>query len=1294
MRLLDTTGGICPNEIRGQARQLYNQAVTAEQRPSRRAVPCPNPDRQADQFLIIVELAAVADNDRVLIINTNPFRIVSAVENTVIWTGGTAPFTVSTCDLYQGKTGTMVNVDLDFYTIEPGIPREFTVMKIDDIDGWWAADDEPDISGSSQKYVGVLITDALGRELFAPFGGLLRDGTEVYGNFGPGTWCEPTLHWINPDPIVYGIPLSATQLNASVNIPGTTEPLPGTYSYTPPSEMILDADTYSLAVLFEADDADHYHPVTMVVSLVVNKADQFFSGGGVSPNGDFMYVGEITQTAIYDYHISGNPLTITGTPGVVEITDRCVLYDDPTPGHEDYPVTHFTVSCLAPGSASVVETLEGSKNYNPYSKTFSWGDALTGTMMMTGSGGAVVGGEATTVQWGGVFVGAGGAVGAGEASVGRYNLVIGGYGACCGGAAVVIVNGPFVGSMEAVAGGEAVLKVSNRCTGSGGSVASGAAMVTSNALFVGSGGALAAGVAIVTGNPLFVGSGGALVAGAAIVAANPLCTGFGGGLVGGDAVVSGAVTYVGTGGIIAAGEAITNILQFKVIIGQGGAVAAGTAVATSQRGVQITLLGLSQTYDGSPHEVTATTVPADLPVTITYDGDDVPPIDAGQYHIEATYDDGEYTGQASGTLTVARVPLTISAQNTSKTYDGFSWSGGSVTYAGFIAGETAGVLSGIMTYGGTAQGAVNAGTYSIVPYGVYSPNYNIAFVSGVLTVYQALPDITFTLPAAITEGEILSQYKATSNIAGITFTYHDGSPTGALIDMDGPQVFNTGLAIFAVTDASQNYASTSAWAGVVVMGLPEITWDFALAAATYGYLFTELDLTATAVCHGTVLEPLVFTATDSNGAIMPLTVGTKLTGGMYVLKASYAGSGLYVANFEMKIFVINKADPVLTWISTFKYLRYPYVLTASDLNATADIPGTFVYKAYITINRITKDTVIYVGYTLPPGQYYFRAIFTPADSVNYNVKTIYSNLYIIEKGLITTAVLWTAGANTVGEAGWSWVTGNVSGGSVYYYCATGCGTVIGEVNGDTGAFTTIGTGTYSLHATIAETDYYFAAYLTSNVATVKAAPVPISVTFATTAYVNGRVDFHGGSGQYTVAWSGGFTGMSVQLNSGLTTSTYMQLVAISAYNCYAPSGYYTIADTNDPSNKRILYYSEWFPLITNINPRIGACISDPDTEYTIAETWWDFISNYYYGTINFQSGGAVSIYSYVPNGTGESIFSGSYTYSNNVVTITSLWLVLGNTNYSSNLLGHGTVTGTGIWYYTSNIGDVWTMTLA
>jgi hypothetical protein len=98
---------------------------------------------------------------------------------------------------------------------------------------------------------------------------------------------------------------------------------------------------------------------------------------------------------------------------------------------------------------------------------------------------------------------------------------------------------------------------------------------------------------------------------------------------------------------------------------------------------------------------------------------------------------------ASTSLMITNALLTITANDDSKTYDGNAYdTNNGVTYLGFVNGETNTVLTGSLTYGGTSQGATNAGSYTIVPSGLTSTNYAINYSNGTLTVNPATPTIT------------------------------------------------------------------------------------------------------------------------------------------------------------------------------------------------------------------------------------------------------------------------------------------------------------------------------------------------------------------------------------------------------------------------------------------------------------------------------------------------------------------------------------------------------------------------
>jgi hypothetical protein len=105
----------------------------------------------------------------------------------------------------------------------------------------------------------------------------------------------------------------------------------------------------------------------------------------------------------------------------------------------------------------------------------------------------------------------------------------------------------------------------------------------------------------------------------------------------------------------------------------------------------------------------------------------------------ATITDG-YQLLYTGSLTVAKAPLTITATDASKVYDGMAYTGGNgVTYSGFVNGETEAVLGGTLVYGGSSQGAINTGTYDITLSGMTAANYSLSYTNGALNI-TAAPD--------------------------------------------------------------------------------------------------------------------------------------------------------------------------------------------------------------------------------------------------------------------------------------------------------------------------------------------------------------------------------------------------------------------------------------------------------------------------------------------------------------------------------------------------------------------------
>ena len=115
--------------------------------------------------------------------------------------------------------------------------------------------------------------------------------------------------------------------------------------------------------------------------------------------------------------------------------------------------------------------------------------------------------------------------------------------------------------------------------------------------------------------------------------------------------------------LLAAAETMTslnnNVNQNKFLNAYNGLVSP-KATAT----VTLTPETLTQTYDGTPKSVTATTDPPGIPYTITYNGSTNIPTNAGTYTVVATINTNPYyQGSDSNTLVIGKAEATISINN-------------------------------------------------------------------------------------------------------------------------------------------------------------------------------------------------------------------------------------------------------------------------------------------------------------------------------------------------------------------------------------------------------------------------------------------------------------------------------------------------------------------------------------------------------------------------------------------------------------------------------------------------------
>ena len=170
-----------------------------------------------------------------------------------------------------------------------------------------------------------------------------------------------------------------------------------------------------------------------------------------------------------------------------------------------------------------------------------------------------------------------------------------------------------------------------------------------------------------------------------------------------------------------------------VATNEAGSVSSSSAALAVNIGTAtVTLGGLERVYTGGPHPATATTSPGGLALTFTYDGSGTVPVNAGSYSVVATVSDPSCHGSASGTLKISKAPLIAVADDLGK-LPSTANPALTISYTGFVNGETAAVLESTPTASTTATADSPAGAYPITLTGGAANNYALSLLSSFYT---------------------------------------------------------------------------------------------------------------------------------------------------------------------------------------------------------------------------------------------------------------------------------------------------------------------------------------------------------------------------------------------------------------------------------------------------------------------------------------------------------------------------------------------------------------------------------
>ena len=264
---------------------------------------------------------------------------------------------------------------------------------------------------------------------------------------------------------------------------------------------------------------------------------------------------------------------------------------------------------------------------------------------------------------------------------------------------------------------------------------------------------------------------------------------------------------------------------------------------------------------------------------------------------------------------------------------------------------------GAVTYSPAAGTLLDAGTHTLTATVAPTANTNGATASQTLVVTKAKPAVSWSTPAAITYPTPLgaAQLNATANVAG-AFSYTP--PAGTILGAGNAQTLTVR---FTPSDARNYDDATASVAIDVLKATQTIVWS-APAPIVYG---TPLDATQlNAAVHVAGPAPAgAFTYVPPAGTILE-------AGPAQALRVTAAETANYLAASATVTIDVTRAKPLLSWAKPAGIV-YGTPLDATQLNATANVAGTFTYTP-------AAGTLLDAG----AGQT-LSVRFTPADARNY-----------------------------------------------------------------------------------------------------------------------------------------------------------------------------------------------------------------------------------------------------------------------------------------------------------------------
>jgi MBG domain-containing protein len=476
--------------------------------------------------------------------------------------------------------------------------------------------------------------------------------------------------------------------------------------------------------------------------------------------------------------------------------------------------------------------------------------------------------------------------------------------------------------------------------------------------------------------------------------------------------------------IVGAGTATITVSQAGDSNYQAAAPSQQTLVV-NKAPATVVLNNLNQTYDGTPRSAGASTSPAGIVVSLTYDGKDAPPVDAGSYTVEARVRDSKYQGSTTGTLIVAKVSQNIIFSTLSvRTYGDKPFHLSSTASSGLVpAYESSDPKVAIIS--GDEVTIVGAGTAMITASQAGDANHMAAeLVQQPLSVKKANAKVTLnnleytydgtpkpiavvTEPSGLAirityDGSATAPVNAGSYtvVATVDDANYDGSATGTLAIAKAPQsiTFNT-LKMTTYGDTDFPFGATTS-SGLPLSGTSS---DISVAAIINGQIHIVGAGTATITVSQVgdrnylAAEPVwqVLTVKKAPAKVVLGNLNQVYEGNPRSVEATTEPAGLTVS------FTYDGSTSAPTGVG-----QYTVVATIQDANYEGSAVGSMtIAKAPQKISFKPLDARTFGDADFPPGAISSSGLLLAVESSNAKIAAIINGqIHIVGAGNTTITV--------------------------------------------------------------------------------------------------------------------------------------------------------------------------------------------------------------------------------------------------------------------------------------------------